>query len=493
MTDLQPSFADITLASSGEFVQRLQASQLLSKEELDVALREAQFGQTDALSTVRLIERLMETHQLTPWQVRMVVENRLEALRVGSYRLLERIGCGGMSEVYLAADERNHRPYAVKILREELCGEGTELQRFLRESRAVFGLIHPHIVRAYEFAADEGRYYLVMEYICGETLHAMVHRHGPLPVALAADFVRQAADALAYVHFRGFTHRDVKPDNFVVDSSQTLKLVDLGLVQSHEAESSLIWDNEERLCGSINYIAPEQIKNFHEVDYRVDLYGLGGLFYYLLTGKPPFPGGTLTQKLQRHLHESPIPVETICPDVPRELVDICHRLLEKNREDRFQSAVEVRDRLAVWLDKNAREPLPQLVVPPQLFHNRSLASAAGWQPNPGAGMPRGAAHSHFHPDLPIDEAREVGDDTSISRVPETPSNGDTVAFHAKDDESTPLSFTLPKGDHGSPSRTTSHRTHPTDGAGETQRRAYLNGDVWSPLDARERSRDRYEM
>ncbi len=288
-------------------------------------------------------------------------------LVLGPYRVLERLGAGGMGHVYKAEHLLMNRTVALKVLAGDLPGPGPDSgsgrgttgdgrspgtgpdplarERFFQEIRAAARLSHPNIVTAYDAAEADGLLFLVMEYVEGTDLNRLVSTSGPLPVAAACEVVRQTALGLQYAHERGLVHRDVKPSNLMLTNDHgsqpagfgLVKLLDFGLARlsgpAPAAEGSR-WE----LAGTPDYMAPELGQDSRSADPRSDLYSLGCTFHYLLCGQAPFPGGAWTEKLIRHrLDEAPA-VNALRPEVPATVAEIVRRLLAKVPEDRFPSA-----------------------------------------------------------------------------------------------------------------------------------------------------------
>ena len=189
---------------------------------------------------------------------------------------------------------------------------------------------------------DGSIHYLVMEYVEGRDLQHIVKEDGPLDYAAAAEYIRQAAEGLAHAHQAGLIHRDVKPANLLVDQKNVVKVLDLGLARfTDEDKASLTVAYDENVLGTADYLAPEQALDSHGVDARADIYGLGCSLYFLLTGHPPFPGGTLPQRLMMHQKQPPPSIYLDRPDAPPDLVDICLKMMAKKPDQRYQSAAEV--------------------------------------------------------------------------------------------------------------------------------------------------------
>jgi serine/threonine protein kinase len=234
---------------------------------------------------------------------------------------------------------------AVKLIRKERLGNPDLLRRFLREIRASAQLSHPNLVSAYDADQVGDTCFFAMEYVEGTDLGRHVRRQGPLPVLRACDYVYQTALGLQHVHEMGFVHRDLKPSNLMVTGRGQVKILDMGLARLTLAEGDQTTTDEltrdEAPMGTPDYIAPEQAVDSHQVDIRADLYSLGCAFYYLLTGRVPFPGGTQLKKLFKHCWMEPRPVEQLRPDVPPAVAATVRKLMDKRPERRYQTPLEV--------------------------------------------------------------------------------------------------------------------------------------------------------
>ncbi|QGJ69054.1 Hypothetical protein PBC10988_7190 [Planctomycetales bacterium 10988] len=315
-----------------------------------------------------LSEALVESGLLTLWQHRMIVEGRAQRLLggrhrgffVSSYKLLKHLGTGGMNSVFLAEHTVMRRQVAIKVL--SLSGEDDEafLERFRMESRAIASLDHPNIVRAHDFNSDGDVYFLVMEYVEGKDLHHLVKERGPLPFEMAADFVRQAAEGLFHAHENHLIHRDIKPANLLVDRKKVVKLLDLGIARlhsadtEHEEECSITRASADNILGTADYLAPEQALDSHTVDARADIYSLGCTLYFLLTGHPPFPRGSLAQRMLMHQMQEPPAIYEDRPNAPPGLVEICQKMMAKKQDERYQTAKEVAAALENWLSTHKK-------------------------------------------------------------------------------------------------------------------------------------------
>ncbi|MBP90907.1 MAG: hypothetical protein CMJ64_30050 [Planctomycetaceae bacterium] len=293
---------------------------------------------------------LIETGLVTAWHCKGLLKGKYKGFFLGKYKLIDHIGTGGMSTVYLTEHVLMRQQRALKVLPKHRVEDSSYLDRFHREARATAALEHPNVVRAYDIDNVGDQHYLVMEFVPGKDLQAIVNEEGGLEFERAANYIAQTAEGLAYAHQEGLIHRDVKPANLLVDTSGIVKILDLGLALfSEDQSSSLTLLHNENVLGTADYLAPEQAINSHDVDQRADIYGLGCTLYFTLTGHAPFNEGTLAQRIARHQTRMPPGIRDERPDCPRELVDICVKMIQKNAEDRYQSCREVADALEQWL------------------------------------------------------------------------------------------------------------------------------------------------
>lgn len=304
-------------------------------------------------------DRLVAKGLLTEWQCRKLLQGKHKGFFLGKYQLLSLLGKGGMSSVYLAEHTLMRRKCAVKVLPSKRINDSSYLGRFHREAQAVASLDHPNIVRAYDVDKESERgtdiHFLVMEYVDGKNLQEIVRETGVYNYVDAADCIRQSALGLAHAHKANMVHRDVKPGNLLVDTTGVVKLLDLGLARffGDDGEQSLTVAHDEKVLGTADYLAPEQALDSHTVDSRADIYGLGCTLYFMLTGHPPFTDGTLAQRLLSHQTKAPPSVLVDRPDIPKSLLDILEKMMEKKPEDRYQTARDVAEVMATWLRDNA--------------------------------------------------------------------------------------------------------------------------------------------
>lgn len=274
----------------------------------------------------------------------------LNGKQLGNYKIVSRIGAGGMGEVYLASHVGMDRTVAIKVLRPELVDSQEAINRFHREIYAVAKLLHPNLVRAFDAGESDGVHYLVLEYVDGYDLGTYIRQHGPVDWRTAINIVIQAANGLSYAHQRNIVHRDVKPSNLIVSRDGVVKVLDLGLARIEaEAESQDAADQSltqvGTIMGTVDYMAPEQSLDTHSADARSDIYSLGCTLFFLLGGEPMYPGDTAVKRLLAH-REMAIPsLSNSFPQVPASVDQVFQKMVAKRMQDRFQSMREVAEAL----------------------------------------------------------------------------------------------------------------------------------------------------
>ena len=285
-------------------------------------------------------------------KISVLRQHAFEARKLGQYRIKHRLGAGGMGEVYLAEHVLLRRPCALKLIRPEWAGDPTNLARFEREVQATATLTHPNIVEIFDYGrADDGTFYYAMEYLAGLSLQQLVGRYGSLPPERAVHLLRQVCGALQEAHAAALSHRDVKPGNILVcqhgGQHEVAKLLDFGLVRTHGlAGAGDKLTREGAIAGTPAYMSPEQAAGKADVDARSDLYSLGAVAYFLLTGRPPFVRDSAVQTLAAHLTEPVVAPDRLRPDVPGDLQAVVLRCLEKDPACRFPNADELAQALA---------------------------------------------------------------------------------------------------------------------------------------------------
>jgi serine/threonine-protein kinase len=264
----------------------------------------------------------------------MPPESRVFANR---YEISGEIGRGGMATVYLARDQLLDRPVAVKVLSAEFAADPANVERFRREARSAARLNHPNIVATYDWGGAHGTYYIVMEYVPGQTLRQLIHTYGHLAPHEAVPLAAQIADALEYAHQNGVVHRDVKPGNVLVTPDGQVKVADFGIAR---AESTTGLTRTGAVLGTATYFSPEQAQGF-PLDGRSDVYALGVVLYEMIAGTPPFDDANPVSVAYKHVREEPMPPSRVYADIPGALDRIVLTAMAKNVEQRYQSAGEM--------------------------------------------------------------------------------------------------------------------------------------------------------
>jgi len=265
-----------------------------------------------------------------------VSDTLLNTLFDGRYRIVRKLGTGGMANVYLAEDEVLGRRVAIKILNDRHAGDDQFVERFRREAKNAASLSHPNIVSIYDRGEAEGTYYIAMEYLDGRSLKELIVARGPAPVNVAIDYARQILAALRFAHRHGIVHRDIKPHNVLVDAEGRLKVTDFGIARAGASQMT----EAGSIIGTAQYLSPEQAKGA-PVDQTSDLYSVGVVLYELLTGAVPFTGDTPVEIAMKHLSSTPEPPSIRRAEVPRDLDKVVLRALAKDPADRYQSAEEM--------------------------------------------------------------------------------------------------------------------------------------------------------
>src|SRR5918997_1881515 len=276
-----------------------------------------------------------------------VTDTLINTLFDGRYRILRKLGSGGMANVYLAEDEDLGRQVAIKILNDRHASDEQFVERFRREAKNAAGLSHPNIVSVYDRGEAEGTYYIAMEYLDGRSLKDRIVAEGPLPIVSAIEVARQILHAVGFAHRRGIVHRDIKPHNVLLADDGTgegesrFKVTDFGISRTTASQMT----EAGSIVGTAQYLSPEQARGA-SVDQRSDIYSVGIVLYELLTGRLPFTGETPLEIAMKHLSEIPKPPSEIRPEVSADLDMVVLRALAKDPEDRFQSAEEMERELA---------------------------------------------------------------------------------------------------------------------------------------------------
>ncbi|HEX3254644.1 MAG TPA: Stk1 family PASTA domain-containing Ser/Thr kinase [Gaiellaceae bacterium] len=251
----------------------------------------------------------------------------------GRYRIVRKLGAGGMANVYLAEDEDLGRRVAIKILNDRYANDDLFIERFRREAKSAAALSHPNIVSVYDRGEAEGTYYIAMEVIEGRSLKELIMTRGPLPIAQALAYSHEMLEALRFAHRHGIIHRDIKPHNILI--GERLKVTDFGIARAGASQMT----EAGSIMGTAQYLSPEQARGA-PVTASSDLYSVGIVLYEMLTGKVPFSGDSAIEIAMKHLNDAPKPPSKIRPEIPEELDQVVLRALAKNPEDRYQTAEE---------------------------------------------------------------------------------------------------------------------------------------------------------
>ncbi len=317
--------------SRAQFESRLADSGIITLDEL------SSFEVADDDPSA-LARALVEAERLTPFQAEVLLAESGPPLRLGRYLLLDRVGSGGMGQVHKAVHARMNRVVALKVLPPTAALDPGLVARFRREVEVAAKLHHPNVVTAYDADEADGVHFLVMEYVDGRDLGAVVADEGPLPVDRALACIEQAARGLAYAHGEGVLHRDVKPANLLIDDAGTVKVLDMGLARLESSEGLTTTGD---IIGTATTMAPEQGDDTSLVDERSDVYGLGCTLYYLLTGKHMYEGESALHMLLAHARNPIPPLREACPDASPELEALFTSMVQKQRDDRLPSMTAV--------------------------------------------------------------------------------------------------------------------------------------------------------
>src|SRR5918911_309714 len=298
-----------------------------------------------------------------------VSDTLINTLFDGRYRIMRRLGTGGMANVYLAEDQELGRRVAIKILNDRHAGDDQFIERFRREAKNAAGLSHPNIVSIYDRGEAEGTYYIAMEFLDGRSLKELIISRGPTPIRIAIDYTRQILAAIGHAHRNGIVHRDIKPHNVVVDPEGRLKVTDFGIARSGASQMTEVGS----IIGTAQYLSPEQARG-SPVDQRSDLYSVGIVLYEMLTGKVPFTGDTPLEIAMKHLSEVPVPPSEIRPELPESLDLVVLRALAKDPDDRYQTAEEMDADLAL-VQRGLSVPTETADAATQVLSGAGISSA----------------------------------------------------------------------------------------------------------------------
>jgi eukaryotic-like serine/threonine-protein kinase len=324
-----------------QFVKALEEAGIIAPDKLRAAHDKLSPGRKEDAQV--LAGELVRQKVLTNYQVQEACQGRAKDLVLGNYTILDKIGQGGMGQVFKAQHRRMDRIVAIKLLPASVTKDQAAIARFEREVKAAAKLEHPNIVTAYDADEAAGRHFLVMQFVEGHDLSALVKKDGPLPVEQAVSCIAQAARGLEYAHRRGVVHRDIKPANLLLDLEGTVKILDMGLARLEPAagEEHAELTGTDQIMGTVDFMSPEQALDTKHADERSDIYSLGITLWYLLTGRAVYGGKSVMAKLLAH-REQPIPsLQAACPGATSALEAVFTKMVAKMAEDRFQSMSEV--------------------------------------------------------------------------------------------------------------------------------------------------------
>ena len=341
----------------------------------------------------RVVARaLVEAGILTRFQAELLLIGRTHGFFLGQYKILDQLGQGGMGRVYKAVHMTMKRTVAIKVLAPQLVQTAKAMKMFKHEVRAAAQLHHPNIITAFDANQVNGRHYLVMEYVDGPNLDQLVRQRTQLSVGLACEVIRQAALGLQYAHELGLVHRDIKPANLLLQKPSRPNAIrwsrsSISAWPACTASPPIRRATIRKTPSSARPIfCPRAIANLAVVDMRSDIYSLGCTFYFLLTGRVPFPGGPTLEKLMRHANEDPLTVALFRSDVPAEVLAVLDKMMAKKPEDRFQTPQEVAEALTPFAKLTAADldftvAATPVVAPP-------CRAAATWRSNCHRRLPR---------------------------------------------------------------------------------------------------------
>ena len=275
---IDSSMSGNTKLKPKQFLGVVRRSGILSETQLEFWLQRIHRSDPRIQkSAILLSQDLLDQKLVTAWQAKKLLSGKYKGFFVGKYKILRHIGSGGMSSVFLAEQSLTGQKRAIKVLPREKLKEKSYLARFYREAQAVASLNHPNIVRVYDVAEDQGVHHMVLEFVRGSDLHSVVSNSGPLDFDLAERCIEQSAHGLAAAHKQQIIHRDIKPANLLLTEDNNIKILDLGLalLKSEDRKNDISAQHHETMMGTVDYLAPEQAVNSHNIDHRADIYSLG--------------------------------------------------------------------------------------------------------------------------------------------------------------------------------------------------------------------------
>lgn len=364
-----------------QFLSHLATSEVLMQDEVSAVM--SSFPEDKRPKSAEdLARELVRQKRLTKYQAEQIYAGRVKTLVLGNYVVLEKLGQGGMGVVLKAEHKRLKRPVALKVMSPTVVKTPDALKRFHREVEAAAKLRHPNVVATDDADEAKGTHFLVMEYVEGSDLSAVVKKNGPLSVDQAVQCILQAARGLEFAHSQGIVHRDIKPANLLLDKVGGVKILDMGLARIEgDAGSQGELTSTGAVMGTVDYMAPEQALNTKDADARSDIYSLGISLWYLLTGRCAFEGDSLMAKLLAH-RESAIPsLRKANTDVPEVIEAVFRKMVAKQRSHRYQTMTDVIRDLEAYI--NGTNSSPVNVSMPEFSEELNLQSFLNQMGGPG--------------------------------------------------------------------------------------------------------------
>ena len=403
----------MSVSTSAAFFELLKESDILSPEELTRA--EELVG--DEQDTRRAARALVKADVLTRWQASQLLKGS-PLLSLGKYVLLDRLPWGSNHAVFLATHPMMDRKVALNILDRASSGRADSRESFISDARAIAALDHRHLIHVFDIDEAEKRCFLVMEYVDGQNLHDTVKQQGPLSIEVAADIVRQIADGLSEAHQKKLIHGGLRPTNVIVDDEGVAKVIDLGLSKFDDlSQRPAGKEDDSKILGIADFLSPEQASGKLPTP-ATDIYSLGCIAYFLLTGEAPFTGGSYTQRLQRHQHDETPDVRKARKDVPNGLSQIIAKMMSKEPGDRFASAQEIVSELESWWNEYGptiafQKPKPKPVAAPRPAPQKNsdsnvkppVAAAPPPKKNGKSSRPTEAREENGFPGIEVGQAR----------------------------------------------------------------------------------------
>ena len=365
--------------SADPLLTRLAKHGLLTPDDLS-SIRSTLDSDEKTLDGQELTGQLVGLSKLTPYQADTICAGDIGQLVIGNYIILDLLGSGGMGHVYKARHRDMDRIVALKVLPPERVQSKAGMRRFQQEVKAAARLVHPNIVTAFDADISGGAPYLVMEYVIGKDLQAILTETGPLSFEDALDYTLQTARGLEYAHRVGVIHRDIKPANLLLDEHGTIRILDMGVAQLNQlAEDESINPVSQQITrdgaviGTTDFMAPEQASNPRDADARSDIYSLGCTLYFMLTNQPLFDADSAVDRIIAHRQQSPPALRDVRPDLPRDLDRVFTKMVAKAPQDRYASVTDlIRDLES--LERGEHLETPPLSPVPSLHFEKEVKS-----------------------------------------------------------------------------------------------------------------------